>query len=234
MTPSLGMSILLGASVWFAGWSGGPALAQSTDPSQLLGSGSNLLKQQQDVESRLAESQAKRQELEQERRRLLEEAGRNRDERATYNKTCESSVFTFANPGQCAFDGARLSRDGSEVGRQIDEVNRRMETLNSEAGRLKTQKEQLKQQADSLDSKLNQVEFSGVTKECVGQQKTGGLQGTVSAYERCWDGTSADQPRFKSESPTSSLPSIGPIEQMGIEDEKRRRRKARQKELSGE
>jgi hypothetical protein len=225
---------VLPVSVWLSVCLWGPALAQVSDPAQLLGKGSDLLKQQQAVESGLAEGQAKRQELERERRRLLEQAGRNSDERAAYSRTCEPGPYGYANPSQCAFDGARLSRDRSEVDRRLSEVNAQMESLGSERSRLTQQQEQLKRQADALDKQLGQVEFSGVTKECVGQQKTGGLQGTVSAYERCWDGTSADRPRYQADSPASSLPSVGPIEQMGIEDEQRRRRKARQKELSGE
>lgn len=234
MAKQFGLFLMTVCALSFWSWGGVAALAGDVNPSQLLNDSSSILKQQQDVESRLAESQSRRQELELERRRLLDEAGRNSDARASYSKTCESGPFTFANPSQCAFDGARISRDGTEVNRQLNDVKERTERLNSDTNQLTGQKEQLKRQADSLDSKLKQLEFSGVTKECVEQQSGKGLQGSVSAYQRCWDGTSADQPRFKSESPTSSLPSIGPIEQMGIEDEKRRRRKAKQKELSGE
>nr|MBI3614191.1 hypothetical protein [Nitrospirota bacterium] len=185
MAKQLGLALMTVCTVSFWSWSGVAALAGDVTPSN---DSSSVLKQQQDVESRLAEGQAKRQELEQERRRLLDQAGRNSDERASYSKTCETGPYTFASQSQCAFDGARISRDGSEVNRQLGEVNRRLEGLNSEANQLAGQRQQLKRQAESLE--------------------------------------------FKSEVPT--LPSIGPIEQMGIEDEQRRRRKARQKELSGE
>lgn len=186
MTKQLGLALMTVCAVSF--WGGVAALAGDGTQSQPPNDSSSVLKQQQEVESRLADSQAKRQELERERRRILNEAGRNSEERASYSKVCETGPYTFANPAQCAFDGARISRDGAEVNRQLNEVNRRLEGLNSEANRLAGQRQQLKRQAESLE--------------------------------------------FKSEVPT--LPSIGPIEQMGIEDEQRRRRKARQKELSGE
>ncbi|TAJ10056.1 MAG: hypothetical protein EPO61_04900 [Nitrospirae bacterium] len=192
MTKQLGLALMTVCAVSF--WGGVAALAGDGTPAQPPNDSSSVLKEQQDVESRLAESQAKRQELERERKRILNEAGRNSEERASYSKACETGGYasgegySYTSPAQCAFDKAQISSGGAEVNRQLNEVNRRLEGLNSEANQLAGQREQLKRQAESL--------------------------------------------KFKSEVPT--LQSIGPIEQMGIEDEQRRRRKARQKELSGE
>lgn len=191
MTKQLGLALMTVCAVSF--WSGGSVVALAGDVTPSNDSAS-VLKQQHDVESKLAAGQAQRQELEMERRRILNEAGRNSEERASYSKACEAvgyssgEGYSYTSPAQCALDKAQISRGGAEVNRQLDEVNRRLEGLNSEAKQLTGQREQLKRQAESLE--------------------------------------------FKPEIPT--LPSIGPLEQMGIEDEQRRRRKARQKELSGE
>ncbi len=231
MMTRVGVSALIGAAVFSAGWLCAPSLAQNQDPAGLLSKSSSLLREQQEIESKLAASQAKLQTLQSQQKLLQGQASENQNNRAVNQENCQGSSY-YWHRGDCDFTQQQLSaREQGVLGRQGD-VAEQIRSTSAEVEQLTNRRNQLMRQGESMEDQLKRLEFSGVTKDCVGQQGAGNLSGTVSAYERCWDGTSAAQPRFKSEAPT--LESIGPIEQMGIEDEKRRRRKARQKELSGE
>jgi uncharacterized protein YlxW (UPF0749 family) len=233
MMTRVGFSTLIGAAVCSLGWFCAPAFAQNQNPAGLLSKSSSLLREQQEIESKLAASQAKLQTLQSQQKLLQGEAGENQTNRAVNQENCQGSSY-YWHRGDCDLAQQQLSsREQNIQGRQGD-VTEQIRSTSAEIEQLTNRRNQLMRQGESMDEQLKRLEFSGVTQECVGQQPSSGLQDRVSAYERCWDGTTADKPRFRPE--TSNVPSLshGPIEQMGIEDEKRRRRKARQKELSGE
>lgn len=234
MRTYLGLAMMTVCAAALGGGFPAPAYPDDLDAARLLSDSKRLLQEQQEIEKRLANSQARTEELRLERERMNREAERINDERQTTRDLCGTSAYYYTHRAECEQGNSQLSTRRAEVDEQQRAIGRRFEATTSEIESLKTRREQLKRQSETLDSTLKRLEFSGVTQECVGQQPSSGLQDRVSAYERCWDGTTADKPRLRPE--TSNVPSLspGPIEQMGIEDEKRRRRKARQKELSGE
>ncbi len=161
-------------------------------------------------------------------------AERINNKRQVTRDTCGTPTYYDTHRVECEPGDSRLSTRRAEADERQRAIGRRFDATTSEIESLKAQREQLNRQSETLNPTLTRLEFSGVTQECVGRQPSSGLQDRVSAYERCWDGTTADQPWLRPE--MSNVPSLspGPIEQMGIEDEQRRRRKAKQKELSGE
>lgn len=233
MTTRVGFSTLIGAAVCSLGWFCAPAFAQNQDPAGLLSKSSSLLREQQEIESKLAASQAKLQALQSQQQSLQGQAGENQRNQAVNQENCQGSLY-YWHRGDCDMAQQQLSSREQGIQGQRGDITEQIRSTSAEIEQLTNRRNQLMRQGESMDQQLKRLEFSGVTQECVGRQSSSGLKDRVSAYERCWDGTTADQPRLRPE--TQNVPSLspGPIEQMGIEDEKRRRRKARQKELSGE
>ncbi|MFM8550784.1 MAG: hypothetical protein ACKOCD_00455 [Nitrospiraceae bacterium] len=216
---------------WLAvGCLGAPAWAETADPASVLSDSSSLVREQQDVESKLAETRARLQELQNRERDLNRPSRENERDRVTNSVSCSTPEYYYTHRTECTSGSDRFSSNSNDLSRQQGGLAEQLRSTNAEVERLTNRRKELMRQGESEEDKLKRLEFSGVTQECVKQQSGAGLQGAVSAYQRCWDGTSADQPRLAPE--TSNVPSLspGPIEQMGIEDEKRRRRRAREAE----
>jgi len=233
MSRHLGMAVMTVCTVF--GVNGGtPASAEEFDAAKLLFDGAKVITEQREIEAKLEALRAKTDELRSERQRINRQAEQIAGERQVNQDTCSMPAYYYTHRAECDQGGARLSTGGVEADRQRREVGQRLESTDAEVESLRARRDQLKRQAEAMERQFKQLEWSGTAQECVSRLPKDDLGSMVSAYQQCWDGTSADQPRLKPESRNVPTLTPGPIEQMGIEDEKRRRRKARQKELAGE
>jgi len=212
-------------------WAGPAAFAQSGDPNSILNQSSTLLKEQQELDARISASRSRLEELKQQQQRLNQETDRLKSDRDTHQSLCGSPGTYYAMRAECDQQSADLANAGQNLSRQQRDVGQRYQSTLSEADLLKKRQEILQQQSGEMQQKLKGMELSGATKDCVDRLKKDNLGASVSAYEQCLGRTggaqsqlSPDQPRFP------QLDKPGPIEQMGIEDEKRRKRKAREAE----
>ncbi|MDE3118590.1 MAG: hypothetical protein KGO52_14835 [Nitrospirota bacterium] len=234
MRHHLGISRLALCVTVSVAWFIGPAAAQNLDPSSVLYDSASVLREQQEVESKLAASRARLQDLQFQEGELNRQASENESDRSVTSTSCSTAQYYYTHRSECTSGSDRLSSDAGDIARQQSDIADQIRTTNAEVEQLTNRRQQLLRQGESMESKLKRLEISGTSRECLDRQSASGLQDMVSAYERCWDRSSASQPRFKPEPSNAPTLTPGPIEQMGIEDEQRRRRKARQKELSGE
>ncbi len=234
MSRSFGLLLLAGGTMLGAGVVADAALALDPDPYKYLQESSSLIQQQQDIEAQLSANRAKLQELQYRRGGIQYDSGRNLEDLAITNSLCSRPDYRFGHSAECSTDSGRLSSRGSDLSQEQTATLEQIQAVNREIERLTVRKRELEMRNDSVESTLKRMEFSGMTQECIDRQPTETLRDRVSTYERCWSGTSDAQPRFKSDPSKAPILTPGPIEQMGIEDEQRRRRKARQKAERGE
>jgi regulator of replication initiation timing len=219
--------LLTGCALLLSGVQGVPAFSQ--DASDVLKQSSTLLKEQQELDKRLGTNQVQREELDRKRFDVNRQAEQLNNDQQNNQNLCGTTASYYAHKMECDAQTSDLSQRSATVGKQQRELRERYQSTTSEEDLLKAREEQLKERAAIMDEKLKDVELSGsLARECLAQQPMNNPAERAKAYERC---SIIGQPKLKSES--ASIPQVekpGPIEQMGIEDEKRRKRRARQKE----
>lgn len=231
MKKHLGIVIVTVCAAWWGSGAGAPAFAEELDAGKMLFDSAELLNQQQEVEAKLAAIRAQQQELEAERSRLQGQAGQYNEQRQANETTCGSGSYYTMHMAQCEQERSNLSTGGADLGQKQTNVSKQLQNVTTEGEQLKAKKEQLDRQAEAMTLKLKRLELSGVAQECASRLPKDNLESMVATYQQCWDGTSSAEPHFKPKSPTGpSVGGIGPLEQMGIEDEKRRKRRAKQLE----
>lgn len=223
------IAVLAGCAV--LAWSGPAALAQSGDPNSILNQSSTLLKEQQELDARISASRSRLDELKQQQQRLNQETDRLKGDRDTHQSLCGSPGTYYSMRAECDQQAADLANANQNLSRQQREVGQRYQSTLSEADLLKKRQEILQQQASEAQRQLNQMPLSGEARDCVERLKKDNLNASVSAYQQCLDRSSGVRSQLNPEpSRFPQLDKPGPIEQMGIEDEKRRKRKAREAE----
>lgn len=200
MNRSAGMAIVMVCATTLGSWFLAPAFADDMDDAaKLLLDSSRLLSERQEVEAKLAASQARAQELELERRRAKQQAEQINNERQADQSTCGLLGYQYTHLAECEQSGAQLSTRSADVDHQKYEAGRQLETTNSEVELLKARQEQLERQAEMMELKFKRLELSGTAQECVSRLPKDNLESAVAAYQQCWDGTSSAEPRFKPE-----------------------------------
>lgn len=229
MSRLTAMAILAGSALLAGG--GTAVFAQSGNPGSVLNQSSTLLKEQQELDARISASRARLEELKREQQQLNQQSQRLNDDRQTNQSLCGSPGTYYAMRAECDQQSQDLSNASQNLSRQQRETGQRYQSATSEADLLKKRQERLQEQAEDMKQKLGRMELSGATKDCVERLKRDDLNASVAAYQKCLDGTGGAQSQLRPEQQRfPSLDTPGPIEQMGIEDEKRRKRKAREAE----
>lgn len=208
----------------------GLASAQSSDPNSVLNQSSTLLKEQQELDARISASRSRLEELKQQEQRLNQETQRLQNQRETNQSLCGSSATYWSLRAECDQQSADLSNAGQTLNRQQRDLGQSYQSATSETKALQKRQEALQQQSGDLQQKLKGLDVSSSVRDCMERMKKDNLSATVSAYQQCSEGGAAAQSQLRPEERFPSLDKPGPIEQMGIEDEKRRKRKQREAE----
>lgn len=208
----------------------GPVWGQSSDPNSVLNQSSTLLKEQQELDARISASRSRLEELKQQEQRLNQETQRLQDQRETHQSLCGSSATYWSLRAECDQQNANLSNAAQNLSRQQQDVDRSYQSATSKTKALQKRQEALQQQSQEMQEKLKGLDVSSSVKECMDRMKKDNLSASVSAYQQCSEGGASAQSLLRPEERFPSLDKPGPIEQMGIEDEKRRKRKQREAE----
>jgi predicted nuclease with TOPRIM domain len=235
MNRHLGLIGILGLVALMIGLDGSAAFPQDSGALDVLKQSSTLLKEQQALDARLGNSNARLEELKMEQQRVNEQTERLKADRETNQSMCGGASY-YIQRAECDQQITAIANSNENLSRQQRDISQRRQSTAAEVEALKMRQEKLKQQTAAMDEKLKRLELSGTAaQECLARLPRNDFSSKVRAYEQCWDGTSAAQPALRSEEPIApSMEKPGPIEQMGIEDEKRRKRRAKQAEARGE
>lgn len=226
---------MAGIAAVMIGLDGTSAFPQDSGALDVLKQSSTLLKEQQALDARLGNSNTRLEELKMEQQRVNEQTERLKTDRETNQSMCGGASY-YVQRAECDQQATDIANSSQNLSRQQQDLSQRRQSTTAEVESLKTRQEKLKQQTAVMDEKLKRLELSGTAaQECLARLPKNDFISKVQAYEQCWDGTSAAQPALRSEQSTGpSMEKPGPIEQMGIEDEKRRKRRAKQAEANGE
>jgi chromosome segregation ATPase len=217
------------------GLDGTAAFPQDSGALDVLKQSSTLLKEQQALDARLGNSNARLEELKMEQQRVNEQTERLKTDRETNQSVCGGASY-YIQRAECDQQISDIANNSQNLSRQQQDLSKRRQSTAAEVESLKARQDKIQQQTKVMDEKLKRLELSGTAaQECLARLPKDDFSAKVRAYEQCWDGTSAAQPALRSEQQTvPSMEKPGPMEQMGIEDEKRRKRRAKQAEANGE
>lgn len=210
MTRYLGIAIMTVCAVFAAGGGGAPASAEEFDAAKLLFDGSKVLMEQQEIDAKLAAMQARSEEMKLDRQRMNQQAGQINSDRQVTQDTCGTAAYYYTHRMDCDQSSAELSTRSAEAGDKRDQVGRQLQATSSEVESLTARREQLKRQSEALELKFKRLELSGMTQECVSRLPKDNLESMVAAYQECWDGTSAAEPRLKPEKKKKLKPELEP------------------------
>jgi predicted nuclease with TOPRIM domain len=221
--------LLAGWAVWMGGAGSTGAYAQINEASDVLNQSSTLLREQQELDARLGVNRARLEELQLEQKRMNSETERLNADREANQSLC-GGVLYYTQRAECDQQSANITNSSQNLTRQRADIGQRWKSTTAEIESLKARREKLDKEAEAMNEKLRGLELSGAAKECLARLPQGDLNARVTAYQQCWDGTSSAEPRFKQETPTApAVEKPGPIEQMGIEEEKRRKRREKRR-----
>lgn len=137
MRAYLGLAMMTVCVAALGGGFPAPAHPDDLDAARLLSDSKRLLQEQQEIERKLANSQARTEELRLERERMSREAERINNERQTTRDTCGTPAYYYTHRAECEQGSSQLSTRRAEVDEQQRAIGRRFEATTSEIESLK-------------------------------------------------------------------------------------------------